>query len=175
MLGLFRCGLYVLLVYCLLLCRAWCGSGTAGAAVVTDIIGVVDNDGFIYIDIANIAAHIHHCSVVKECAIAPFAAAKSHAAESIAVVHAAIVANLGPPVTLIKLKDTICPTPIARRPKQTRHRWLNPTTRNPVISSSIAPMPVTRRPHIAGLWDNRLVINGQWWRCNRDREEYLPI
>ena len=122
MLRLFSSGLNVALLCSLLLCRGRCGGCTAGAAVVAYMIvggRVVDYDGFIFVDIGNVAAHIHHCGVVKKCAAAPFAAAESHAAESKAVVHAAIVANLGCPVTLIKLKEAICPTPVARSPEQT--------------------------------------------------------
>jgi hypothetical protein len=118
------------------------------------------DDGSVHVHVVEVAAaaYVHDCGVVKECAVAPFAAAESHTAVAKAVVNPSIETDVRPPIALVPDIGSIHPAPVAGRPEQTRSWSWDPGSRNPVISF-IAPSPVPWRPHVAWLGAIRLYIN----------------
>ena len=99
-------------------------------------------------------------TVVVEMAAAPVAAlvAKSYIAK--AVVHAAIVADVGTPVAAVKAVAVMVIAPIARGPKSALVGSLDPHAGHPVISA-ITPSPVAGRPEVVVAGSGRLVVFGQ--------------
>jgi hypothetical protein len=159
-----------MLLRCLLVGRSRFG-GCAARAVVAHVIGddgVIHHDGFVHVNIGDAATDVHRGAVIEERVAAPFAAGESDAAESEAVVYAAIVSDVGAPVSSVEYIGAGVPTPVAGSPEHTLLRRGNPSSRNPVVSIVIAPRPKTGCPHIADLRANGLNIYGQRRRSHRD-------
>src|SRR5208283_174173 len=89
---------------------------------------------------------------------------------SIAVVHAAIEADVQPPVAVVEAVEPAVEAPVARSPQRALIRRRNPVARNPVVSLR-PPRPVSRRPQIVGIRRGRLVV----LRQRRRRIAGLPI
>ncbi len=105
-------------------------------------------------------------AVVVEMAATPIAALVAEAHIAKAVVDAAIVANMSTPVAAIKAIAVMPKAPIARRPKCSFVRRLNPCPRYPVIALG-TPSPIAGRPYIAFTGCIRLIVVGQrrrWFR-----------
>jgi hypothetical protein len=108
------------------------------------------NDGFIHVSIMNYGrVHTHHCGVVSKATTTPLAAheADAHVAETI--VHAAVVADMGAPITVVENIVPAIITPVRGRPKKSRLRSGNPRARYPVVVS--IPGPIAGRPKVAIL------------------------
>src|ERR1700722_14086358 len=60
------------------------------------------NDCLVDISVMKPSPHMHDGRVVEEMAAAPFAAGKANAHIAEAIVHAAIIANVGPPISGMK-------------------------------------------------------------------------
>src|SRR5271170_5860676 len=116
------------------------------------------------------AVHIHHCGVIGKTAAYPTSAAKSDATVAEAIVHAAIEADMRPPVSGVEEVRTTTPAPVTRRPEHA-HLWRpDPHTRNPVVAL-IAIRPVAWVPEIAISGAKRLCVNRQHRRRNRYRNK----
>lgn len=155
----------------------FCSSGGAAdatlAAVITHMVHgrVVYNDRSVLINVGYVSiVHVHCGAVVVELPAAPFAASKSLTTVAKAVIHAAVEADMWPPITRVPAIVSIAPPPVAGRP-EIANRWCrNPGSRNPVITL-IPPSPIARSPHVAFLRANRLNVYGQRGRCHRDRNK----
>src|SRR5277367_5134562 len=146
------------------------GRGSRGdstrSPVVTDIRSVDDHG--LFISVAEMpAAEIIHRLVVAEPVVAPVAAFVSGAAVAVPVVHAAVEAYFTAPIAATPGVRAIVPSPIARSPQQAFARWLNPCAWYPEVPFA-AVGPVARRQEIAFLRADRLRIDGQFRRSDRN-------
>ena len=114
--------------------------------------------------------HIDDCGVIRKAVADPAPSAKTDATITESIVHAAIEANVRPPVPSMKDICATAPAPVARRPQQTNLWRPNPHTRNPVVAR-ITVRPVAGVPEIAISGANRLRINRQHRRCKTDRDK----
>jgi hypothetical protein len=115
------------------------------------------------VDIA--AVHMHDRGVVVEIVAAPLSACKAKAAVTESVVHAAVIANVCTPVSLMEAIPAAFPAPIGWRPKRAFIRGGHPGTGNPVVAL-VAVGPVTGGPHHAGLHAGGLFVDRQRRRRN---------
>jgi hypothetical protein len=143
---------------------------TAGAAIVTHVGDVVDDDGLV-VDVADL--HVRDVvdgAVVEESAAAPIAALVAFAAIAVAIGYAAVEADFRAPITFVKGIDAVVPAPVSRRPQQLRFRRQYPRARHPVIASIVIPGPIAGSPDVTRRRDRRLIVNRQWRR--RDIDSY---
>src|SRR5271156_1176844 len=90
---------------------------SALAAIERNVGSIVDDDRAVHVDVRDGGGiYVHHGGVVKELSAAPFAAIKSVAAVTEAIVNAAVESNLRSPVTGIPGIGTVIPAPISGRP-----------------------------------------------------------
>ena len=104
--------------------------------------------------------HVYSRCVVSELTTAPLTAGKSTSTVTISIIHAAVEADLRPPVTAIEnIIAAVSPSPIARRPEIARLRSLYPCSSNPVVVALAVPGPIAWSPHVVGLRTGRLNVN----------------
>ena len=89
----------------------------AARAVEGHVVHVVDDGPVVYVGDVN-AAHIHGRTVIEIGTAAPVTAFKSNTTIAEAVIHAAVKADMRPPIAAVPGVDTTAPTPVARRPQQ---------------------------------------------------------
>jgi hypothetical protein len=107
--------------------------------------------------------HIIHRAVVVEVAGVPVTALVPGTRVSVTVVHAAIEANVRPPVAAEESIVVVNIAPVAGRPERTLIRSLNPDARHPVVSiRGVVPVPGRPQVPITGIL--RLVVFRQRWR-----------
>jgi hypothetical protein len=104
---------------------------------------VVDGPAINIMEIA--ADHVIYRAIVVEGAVIPVAAFISHTAVAIAIIHAAVKADLCAPVAFVPGVATPTPTPIAGSPEQTDFGSHHPRTRHPEVAI-VAIGPVAGRP-----------------------------
>jgi hypothetical protein len=77
-------------------------------------VRVIHDDGAA-VDVSDIGhVHVHHGAVVEECAASPFAATKTYAAVSEAVVNAAVEADVRSPIASVPAIEAARKAPVAR-------------------------------------------------------------
>ncbi len=131
------------------------------------MIGRPINDGLVVnvVDICNV--NIVYGTVVVEGSVVPVPALVAFSAVAVAVIHATVEADFGPPVSIVKSVRAIVPAPVARRPKQASLRSFDPCAGHPVVAF-IAVGPVARRPNIALTGRDRLRVDRQRGRSDGD-------
>ena len=142
----------------------------AGVGVVDD--GRIVNDRCIHISGMNHGGVHAYCGrVVSEGATAPLTAGKAASAITESIIHAAVEADLCPPIAGIEdIHTTISPAPITRCPEIARLRSEDPGTRDPIVVSNAIPRPIARYPHVVGLWAGRLNVNRESGRFDIDAD-----
>ena len=105
--------------------------------------------------------------VVKEHPVIPISALVADASIAEAVVDAAIISDVRPPVSGVPSVKATIVAPVAGRPQQPDNRWQHPGTRYPVIVI-LTVGPVAWRPYVAGAWAERLLVNGKNRRSDTD-------
>ncbi len=113
-------------------------------------IGVVDDR----------PVHMQHCGVVGKAPAFPTAAKEADATIAIAIVHTAVEANVGAPITNMPKVGAAAPSPIAGGPQKSWTWRQNPGSGNPEVAR-IPVRPVARRPQIPVPRTNRLRVNRQ--------------
>jgi hypothetical protein len=103
--------------------------------------------------------HVVVGAVVVEMAATPVAALVAIAAVAIAVIDAAIVADVQAPVAAIEAVAVMPEAPVAGGPESALVRSLNPSARYPVVPGW-SPCPVTGRPEIAVAGSRWLIVFG---------------
>src|ERR1700722_12935843 len=99
---------------------------------------------------------------------------KSDTAESKAVIHAAIKAHVGAPVSCVPRVRAAVPSPISGRPKKSDARRTHPHSRHPEVPG-IAVRPVSRRPQESVTGTKRLGINRQYRRRHGNRNKNASL
>ena len=84
--------------------------------VVIDDGGAVDDGGIDVRVVNHRAIHIHNRRIVMKVVTAPLAARKTNAHVAEAVIHAAIVADVRPPVALMEDIMAVFPSPVVGGP-----------------------------------------------------------
>ncbi len=142
---------------------------TARAAIKTDIDRGANGDRRIVdVDAAAAGPDIDDSPIVTERAPDPRAAGKSRAAKAETVIHAAIEADMRPPITCVPGVDAVAPAPIARRPKETWRGCGNPGPWDPVVIAIVViPSPIAWRPQISRAGDGWLHVDRQSGRRYR--------
>src|SRR5579863_2406852 len=144
------------------------GIYSAVAAVEADAIHAPLVDHGLVVDVNIRDRHIVHRAVVEERPVAPVSTLISMPEISKPVIHAAIKANMWPPVSRMPKIEASAPAPITRGPKQAGLRSHYPGSRHPVVSIR-AIRPITRRPDIAVAGTSRLHVHRQ----HRRRDPHL--
>ena len=139
----------------------WPVANAATAAVIADS-DVVIRDNVVVVDVPDDGRiDVVHRPVIAEGppVSIPVTTLVTTAGIAMAVVDAAIVADVRTPVTVVPVIAGFIVSPVRRRPERSHIGSHNPSARNPVISGgSIAP--VARRPNVifsGTLW---LVVFG---------------
>jgi len=147
--------------------RGWASRDSANASVVTHTVhrGVIHDDRLV-IDVRYVP-HVVYRAVIEEDPPVPISSfvAKTFVAKTID--NAAVESHVRPPVALMKNIDAITPTPITRRPEETRFGHQHPRAGHP--EEPIVPVsPVAGCPYIALAGAKRLLVHRQQWRgdCN---------
>src|SRR5580658_2196097 len=150
--------------------RGWTSCNSASAAVVAHIVHSDVIDHGLGINVRHV--HVAHGSVVEEGAATPFSALEPDTDVAEAVVYASVESDLRPPVTLIENKHIIVPAPIARGPEKTWLRRQYPRAGHPKVSIS-SVSPISGGPNIAIAGTKGLLVYGQRWRGDPDRDDDL--
>jgi hypothetical protein len=111
--------------------------------------------------------HLSDGGVVEEHPVIPISALVTDPAITEAVIDAAVISHVGPPVSGVPNISGIIVAPVAGRPKQPDSRWQHPGARDPVITN-VSIGPVAWRPYVAGAWTERLLVNGKNGRSDTD-------
>jgi len=122
------------------------------------------------VDVAHVCdVYVVDRTIVVELPVLPVAAVVASAGIPVAVIDAAVVADLRPPVAGMPVEGANAPSPIARRPQVAVLRRQHPGSGNPVIAIG-AVSPITRRPDVTLRWARRLRVNRQWRRRKADTD-----
>ena len=161
-----------------LLLPRWALVDAAISAVVTDAINgpiVVYDRGVV--GVVNLGdVDVVHGTVVVEAIAVPASTFITVAKISIAVVDAAVKANLRTPVAFVKEEGISAPAPISWRPEIADFRRLHPCAGHPVIIAVLViPRPIPRRPEVAfgrayGLFVHR---ERRWRKSHRNADTHL--
>ena len=100
--------------------------------------------------------HAHNRGVVGKLIAAPFSTCKTDAPVPIAVVHAAVVADVAAPVAPMEPVSAAVPVPVVGRPQGALIGSLNPGAGNPVVVP-VSIVPVAGNPHQVRAEDRRAV------------------
>lgn len=145
------------------------GASAIGNVVIVDDGGVVD-DRRIDIDVADDGLiHMDDCGVIGKIVTMPFAAREADAHVAKAVIHAAVVTDMGTPVALVKSVMTAFPAPVGGCPQRTLIGGRHPGSGNPEVAV-IAPGPIAGSPQQVGLRAGRLFIDRQHRRRDPDTD-----
>ena len=110
----------------------------------------------------NGAIHIDHSRVIGKMPATPLSAGKADSAVAKAIVDAAIITDVPPPVAFMKDKQAVGPAPVARSPQKAWLRSWHPCARNPIVISLIGTVgPIARGPDHVRLRARRLHIYRQ--------------
>ena len=124
----------------------------------------------------DVLIHMHDGGVIGKGAAAPLAAGKTDAPIAVAVVHAAVVADVVAPIAVIEAIVAVGPAPVGRRPQRAWIGSRNPGAGNPVVVPiAIRVAPVAGRPHQVGLGADRLLIDRHLRRSESDTDGDLRI
>ena len=129
----------------------------------------VDDDGLV-VDVGDRdAAEIVDGPVIGEHAVVPVSAFVTDAGIPVAVIHAAIVADMRSPIARIPGIDVVLPAPVAWRPEQSDRGRANRGAGNPIIAVR-AIRPEAGRPDVARRGNRGLFVNRQfrWNQCDRE-------
>ena len=130
----------------------------ARAAVVTRAAGAGRNRHGLAVDVDEAdAAEIVDGRIVEEPPVIPAAALVAEAIVAVAVMDAAIKADVGRPVAAMEQVDAADERPVAGSPQKARLRRLDPYARHPVVVV-VVPGPVAGRPDVAGRRHRRLIV-----------------
>jgi len=156
----------------------WAHLDAAPSAVVAHAVdGCVADNGAVNIGVVNHGrVYVHDGGVVAKVASAPASAVEALAAVAVAVIHTAVEAHLGAPVSGVPEVGTATPTPVAGGPEQADGRGGDPGSGNPVVASgSGVPGPVAGGPHVIGSRTDGLLVDGQlgWGHGDRYSDCYL--
>jgi hypothetical protein len=145
------------------------GASTIGnVVIVDDRVGV--DDGSVDVDVGDDGLiHAHDRGVIGKLVSAPLAAGKADAHIAEAVIHAAVVADVGTPVALVKSVVAALPAPVGGRPQRTLIGSGHPGTGNPEVAI-VAPGPIAGGPQQVGLRAEWLFIDRQDRRRNTDTD-----
>ena len=158
MLGLQLCWRPVLLTCRRLFCLRRTGGDSTSTAVIADMVYRRVVDYGLVINIVNIRdVYVIHRAVVIEGSVIPIPSLITGTAIAVAVVDAAVEADLRTPVAAIPGVGVASPAPIARSPEQT-HRSQHPRARHPEVAF-VPISPVARRPQIAGGGNHGLRVH----------------
>lgn len=149
-------------------------SARIGHAIVVDNRRVMHNRR-IHIRVVNERwSHMHHGSVIEKAVASPFAAGKTDAHVTEAIVHASVVADVRAPVSSMKDVRAAFKTPVGRRPKQAWLRSRHPCAWNPVVA--LRPIrPISRRPQVPFFRAGWLFIHRKHRWSNIDADKNSGI
>jgi hypothetical protein len=122
-------------------------------------VGVVD-DGRI---------HAPNRRVVPKDVPLPPAAVESGSIIAVAIVDTSIESNVGTPITVMPMIETVPKAPVTRGPKVSRSGHLNPGARDPKITV-VSVGPVARAPKISVLRTRGLLVGDEGRRGNGNRD-----
>src|SRR5262245_30227199 len=113
------------------------------------------------------SVHLGDGGVVEENTVVPISALVADASIAEAVVDAAVISYVRPPISGVpKISATIV-APVAGRPEQPDSRWQHPGAGDPVITN-VPVAPVAWCPYVAGAWTERLLVNRKNRRSDAD-------
>ena len=148
---------------------------SAFSTVVTHAIvcRVVIDDGGV-VDVANVRdVYVVNRAVVVKTVVIPAAALVALAKIAVAIIDAAVEADLRRPISFVKEKPVAVPCPITWGPEQAGLRRHHPGTGHPVVVVVIVVVcPVAWRPNVSVGWARRLCVYGQcgWTKTDRKRD-----
>jgi hypothetical protein len=144
-------------------------SFSSAGPIEADILHRLVLDGGLGVDIGdNGLVHLGDGGVVKENPVIPISALVTDPAITEAVIDAAIISDVRPPISGVPNVETTIVTPVAGCPQQPDDRWEHPGTGYPVIVI-LTVGPVAWRPYVAGAWTERLLVNRKNRRSDADR------
>src|ERR1700752_5281106 len=111
--------------------------------------------------------HIVHRAVVIKMVVLPPPTFIPVAEVSESIINPAIESNDRAPIAFVKVVPPAAPGPIARRPEESRPRRQHPGPRHPVIIVP-TPRPISGRPNVSLARADRLLVNGQLRRGQRN-------
>jgi hypothetical protein len=131
-------------------------------------MGTVVDDDRLVVDVGYIShVNVGHAPVVIEAVSAPVATVVTVAGIAVAVIDAAIKADVRSPVAVVPSIKTVIPAPVAGSPKHSDGSH-HPGAGNPIVAFVVIPCPITRRPDISLSGANRLNIHWQRWGADPD-------
>src|SRR5262245_38205013 len=143
------------------LLRRRLGSSSAAPAIEADIVHRhVFDDGLVVGMNDDGPVHLSDGGIVEEHPVIPISALVAYASITEAVVDAAVISHVRPPISGVPNISGIIVAPVARRPEQPDNRWQHPGARDPVITN-VSIGPVAWRPYVAGAWTERLLVDGK--------------
>jgi hypothetical protein len=86
---------------------------------------------------------------------------------AVAIINAAVKADIFPPVTGIKFIGVSIPSPVRRGPEQSHLGRLDPGSRDPEVAV-ITISPISRRPEVAIVGTGGLFVLGKRRRSDID-------
>jgi hypothetical protein len=153
----------------------------AGTAVVGHPMGVgddapLDNCPVNVGGVDDIPIHMDDRGVIGKGAAAPFAAGKAVASIAVAIVDAAVVADMAAPIAAMESVLAFRPDPVVGRPQRALIGRLHPGAGHPVIIALILIVgPVAGRPQYVGPRADRLHIDRQFRWSEADTDFYLRV
>src|SRR6202789_1903454 len=134
--------------------------------------GCIVNHRIVDIRVVNDSGvHMHHRGVIGEMSTFPASAVEARTAVAVAIVHPAVKADVGSPVSAVPRVKAATPTPIPRSPKKSRPGSKHPRSGNPEVAG-LAVRPVSRSPEISIPGANRLCIHRKDGRSDRNGNKY---
>src|SRR5260221_3506438 len=148
---------------------------SAAAAVVADarIAVMVDHRCIVRV-VDHRHIHVVQGAVVIKVIVLPSPAFIRAAEVTELVIYPSIESHTRTPIALVKIISPAAPGPIGRRPKESRLWREHPGPRDPVIIVAI-PRPISGCPDVSLARADRLLIDRQLWRAERNGDSYANL
>jgi hypothetical protein len=109
--------------------------------------------------------HADHGSVVGEESSPPLAAGEAYTEVPTAIIDAAVIAHLRPPISLVIRIEPVRPSPVTGRPQGADVGRRHPCAGNPiVVAIAVVVGPIAWRPHHVWRRAYRWLVDGQYGR-----------
>lgn len=144
-----------------LLLSCWLHADAAGSTVVADAcnVDVVVHHCRVVHVVDHAGVDVCHALVVVELAAPPITAVIAAARVAVAIIDAAIEADLWSPIPVMPVVRIVDKCPVARSPKQSDFRRKYPRAGHPVVAVDFVISPITGNPDIAWPRADRLCID----------------
>jgi hypothetical protein len=143
----------------------------SSSTVVTDPRAVIDYDRLVVNIVHNRDVYVGDRAVVAKVSAIPISALIAFAGVAEAVIDPAVKSDVRTPVAIMPTVGIPAPSPVTGSPEISGFRSFHPSAWHPVVAVFVGVAPVAGGPDVSVAGTDRLCVNREGRRCDRDRHK----